>query len=155
MKKQLYLGKDKDTNEKVFVTVEIENGVLTISGVVGARSNGHADSCGQIYPIKLSTFAEGWTNESINSLNAVWGRWHLNDMKAGTKKQETAVKEYMKSHKYDYSEVCEYLKEIGLYEDNGYRYGSAWLKEELSNHVYTWFNKLPETTELPPSVWRD
>jgi hypothetical protein len=36
---------------------------------------------------------------------------------------------------WSYNEDCEYLKSLALYEDNGYRYGSAWLLCELPESV--------------------
>lgn len=75
-----------------------------------------------------------------------WKLYHLNDMHAGTPEQERAVEEYKKTHEYDYTEVCEYLKTIGLYEVdlNGkpYRYGHAWLAEEIPESVLKEMRKL-------------
>jgi len=61
----------------------------------------------------------------------LWKLYHLNDMKAGDKEQEKAVKEYTKNNSYDYEKVCEYLESKNLLVHNGYKYGSAWLKEEI------------------------
>lgn len=61
----------------------------------------------------------------------LWKLYHLNDMKAGDKEQEKAIKEYTKNNSYDYEKVCEYLESKNLLVHNGYRYGSAWLKEEI------------------------
>lgn len=62
--------------------------------------------------------------EKVLRIIELWREWHLNDLHAGTKKQT----EYLNTVEYDgYSEACEKLKEAGLYEDNGYRYGHGWL----------------------------
>jgi hypothetical protein len=61
----------------------------------------------------------------------LWKLYHLNDMKAGDKEQEKAIKEYTKNNSYDYEKVCEYLESKNLLVHNGYKYGSAWLKEEI------------------------
>jgi len=61
----------------------------------------------------------------------LWKLYHLNDMKAGDKEQEKAVKEYTKNNSYDYEKVCEYLESKNLLVHNGYRYGTEWLKEEI------------------------
>jgi len=61
----------------------------------------------------------------------LWKLYHLNDMKAGDKEQEKAVKEYTKNNPYDYTKVCKYLETKGLLLHNGYRYGTAWLMEEI------------------------
>jgi hypothetical protein len=74
-------------------------------------------------------------------LHKIWRRWHLNDMKAGTPKQEgilRVVKFYREQNnlpQLDYKEACELLKMYGLYDDNGYRYGTRWLREELPKSV--------------------
>jgi len=71
-----------------------------------------------------------------------WDEYHLNDMHAGTQKQEKAIKEYFKKKNkpYNYDEACEYLKSIKLYsvtEKNGsiihepYKYGHSWITEKL------------------------
>lgn len=78
-----------------------------------------------------------------------WKEYHLNDLKAGTREQERAVKEWKeKGNRYDYTEVCEYLKSIDMYEVdfygytltkkyNGekYRYGSDWIIELIPEDV--------------------
>lgn len=61
----------------------------------------------------------------------LWKLYHLNDMKAGDKEQEKAIEEYTKNNPYDYEKVCEYLESKNLLVHNGYKYGSAWLKEEI------------------------
>jgi hypothetical protein len=69
---------------------------------------------------------------------AIWERWHLNDMKAGTLAQEAYLRAnpvnaiYPESH---YTKACEMLAAAGLNPDNGYKYGSQWLKEELPPEV--------------------
>lgn len=60
-----------------------------------------------------------------------WQKFHLNDCKAGTPAQEKLVKEYTKTHTYDYTEVCKYLEENNLLYDGDYKYGSAWLCEPI------------------------
>lgn len=61
-----------------------------------------------------------------------WKKYHLNNMHAGTIKQEDAIKEYLNGGKrYDYAEVCKYLDGVGLLVDDGYRYGSKWLKRDI------------------------
>ena len=62
----------------------------------------------------------------------LWERWHMNGLKAGTAKQEEALKDC--PHK-NYTDACVFLRGLGLYEDRGYRYGSSWLVEELPPEV--------------------
>ena len=77
----------------------------------------------------------------------LWQRYHLNGMHAGTPEQEEAVKAYHNQHKavrHDYEGVCNYLKEIGLYEvlytgktsgrmynNEPYKYGHGWIVQDI------------------------
>ena len=89
----------------------------------------------------------------MQKIETIWKRWHLNGMKAGTPEQEVAVKKYRAEHgrRYDYTELCEYLKQIGLYEveftgktvgrmydHEPYKYGHAWIIEDLPEWVVKW-----------------
>jgi len=66
--------------------------------------------------------------EKFNVIRSLWEKYHLNDMNAGTLKQEEAlIVEFGNTHANDFMTHCEYLKSIGLYEDEGYKYGSGWL----------------------------
>lgn len=56
-----------------------------------------------------------------------WKKWHLNDMHAGTEKQELALKDFER----DYKAQRKYLESIGLLYDNGYEYGTKWLKRHI------------------------
>lgn len=59
-----------------------------------------------------------------------WKEYHLNDMQAGTKKQMEYLKENNINKGYRESENA--LKDANLYEDNGYKYGSAWLFKDFN-----------------------
>jgi len=108
MKKILYIGKLKDGGFDLFCKAEIEGGKLSISGVVGPKSNGNAEGgCGQIdmefshknplqddrritsptTPEQIE-FAKGWNKTKWFEFLDVWHRWHLNDMKAACEHQE-------------------------------------------------------------------
>lgn len=81
-------------------------------------------------------------NKLFMKIYKLWKLYHLNNMHAGTPKQEAAIEEYLKEHKYDYKEICKYLGSINLLEDNGYKYGSSWLYEPIPE------NNLKEIREL-------
>lgn len=66
-------------------------------------------------------------NPVMTEIVRLWKLYHLNDMKAGDREQEKAVKEYTKNNPYNYDKVCEYLESKNLLVHNGYKYGSAWL----------------------------
>ena len=75
----------------------------------------------------------------IKKLCSIWRRWHLNGMRAGTVVQERAL-ESMDSDAYSsfeshYDRACAHLGSALLYEDRGYRYGTAWLFEPLPEDV--------------------
>ena len=54
-------------------------------------------------------------------------------MHAGTVKQEQALNDARKVgvRLSSYDDSCKYLESIGLLEDDGYKYGSAWLYREI------------------------
>lgn len=68
-------------------------------------------------------------------IQEIWDNWHLNDMRAGTKKQEDFLRPYKKVKNLSYDEACEILSKHDLLIDNGYGYGSAWLYEKVPEHL--------------------
>lgn len=63
-----------------------------------------------------------------------WKVYHLNDMHAGTPKQERCIKEGLASGElasYDYDRIRHYLDEHGLLMDGDYEYGTMWLYEPI------------------------
>lgn len=72
-------------------------------------------------------------NPLFRKLYRLWKAYHLNDMHAGTVKQEQALDDARKSGKRlcCYEDSCKYLESVGLLDDDGYRYGSAWLYREI------------------------
>jgi hypothetical protein len=142
----------------VFIKIKFTNGKLSISGVEGPMSNGDClGSCGQI-DMTLSNdnrldwkFNNEWNDEMMTKLLEIWERWHLNDMKAGTPKQEAFIREWKKENRYDYTKACDALAKAGLlYVEHGYKYGSAWLTEEVPQNVIDWLFNLPNT-EIEPA----
>jgi hypothetical protein len=144
---------------RVFIKIEFENGRLSITGVGGPLPSGNClGSAGQII-MDLRTeghkdwkYMKGWTPAKMTKLLDIWDEWHLNDMKAGTPAQEAFIKEWKKTNKYDYTVACEALKEVGLYEDNGYKYGTGWLKVEVPQDVIDWLFNLPNSEVKPAWV---
>lgn len=83
----------------VEITIEERDGEkrFSISGDVGG-------GCGQIIDSILPA------NEHQEKLIKFWKEYHLNDMKAGTPKQEAALDKWKTDgNKYDYTNACEYL----------------------------------------------
>lgn len=90
----------------------------------------------------------GFTKDDCSRLQQIWERWHLNDMRAGTPKQEDAVRKWRKTATAEelrnfYESACKMLESIDLLIDDGYKYGSAWLKEEVPIDVLKWLFSLP------------
>lgn len=163
--------KKTDVGE-VHVTVVWDGARLSITGVEGPRSDGNAlGACGQIDTTlredkrETWTYKPGWDEAMMTRLLEVWGRWHLNDLKAGTPKQEEFIREWNETNRYDYVEACNALGEAGLLvdydylppdedgENRGYRYGTAWLTEEVPAGVIEWLFALPPSTAPMPTAW--
>ena len=87
--------------------------------------------------------------ELFDTLYDFWKRYHLNGAHAGTPEQEKAIEEWKaEGNRYEYTAVCEMLKARGLYEVNytglsvgrrydnePYKYGHAWLIQQLPGDV--------------------
>ena len=70
--------------------------------------------------------------EGVKEILEVWENHHLNDLKAGTNKQQKALenwKERPEANSYDAD--VNYLKSKKLYSDRNYKFGHAWLVEDL------------------------
>jgi len=141
MKKVLDFGKidyDNSGEKKCRVTIEVnlnqkEKGTcLSICGNIWNPRETDIYCGGQCYDTLKELFPH---NQKMKRIIEVWERYHLNDMKAGTPAQEKLVEEYTKDNGFDYTAVCEYLKQNDLYIDNGYRYGSSWLFEEIPAEI--------------------
>ena len=74
-------------------------------------------------------------NAELLDLLKLWRRWHLNDLRAGTKVQTDALSAWEGYSEADYKASCNYLESIGLLEERGYKYGHAWLFERVPNEV--------------------
>lgn len=83
-------------------------------------------------------------NELFQEIKKLWKAYHLNDMHAGTRAQESALTKakLMNKKHWNYQEQVDYLKRKGLYEveltpiekkynpryaSKPYKYGSGWL----------------------------
>lgn len=85
-------------------------------------------------------------NKQFARICEIWEQYHLNDMKAGSKKQ-TEFLDGLKATGwvYSYDSAKDKLKEAGLLMDKGYIYGSAWLycpiPTEIINEITNIINK--------------
>lgn len=100
---------------------------LSICGFIWNSKHTGYLACGQCLD-EMVRFDELYENDLFMKLFNWHEKYHLNGMHAGTIKQECAIKEQRRKGKhFTYDENCKYLESIGLLEDNGYKYGSAWL----------------------------
>lgn len=151
--KVVYIGESVDGS--IHCDIHYKDGNLSISGVIGSKGNGDCTgSCGQIdsdIKAELDTivYASNWSKVKAFEFLDIWNEYHLNGMKAGTPKQEAFIKEWKaQGNTYSYDSACEALKVANLYEDNGYKYGSSWLKVEVPSKALKFLYSLPEATKL-------
>lgn len=82
-------------------------------------------------------------NKKLKRLVDIWEEYHLNDMRAGTKRQTEAIKQAGSRH-LNYDEAVQLLMSKGLYIDNGYKYGSAWLYQPIPKEIIAEVKQLVE-----------
>lgn len=112
-------------------TVEHEQVTSALGFACSATSwpnYGRARDCDQagqcVYLVlEVEKFCDGWDCRRAERLEALWRRWHLNDMKAGC-----AHMRLPKDTSYDARKdiVC---------PETGYKYGRSWLVEPLPADV--------------------
>lgn len=162
----------------VFAHVQWDGRRLSISGVEGPLKNGDAaGGCGQIV-MSMRERPEAYTPaEGIDlpRFLEIWDRWHLNDMRAGCEHQRA---EGWAERPIDPSKPA---NAYGLHFEGqthpswnrlawvrpeehpdglltkpcptcGYRYGSAWLHEDVPEDVIAYLESLP-MHPVPPA-WR-
>ena len=121
-------------NDKYAATVDIkyQDGRLSITGSFG-RAKERRFSFGQI----IGYLPQSFPSPSVALLCHYWDLYHLNDMKCGLPIQTDCLAAGF-SGIPNYDICCEYLKKAGLYEVDGYKYGHAWKRTEVPNHVLQW-----------------
>lgn len=122
-----------------FVEIVYKNDILSLHGVIGPMISGNCrGSAGQCQDeIRKGVPKAPWTKEMVDKLCDIWDRWHLNDMRAGCEHQR-ALGWKGESYIGKPCPVC------------GYKYGTAWLKEEVPSDVIEWLESLPES-EIKPA----
>ena len=113
----------------VEVKVELsDKGVFTASATVWNSKKTDCVCAGQC----LDEIAKHIKSDKFKKIHRLWKQYHLNDMHAGTEKQETALIEAgLTSFASDYRKCCNYLESIDLLVDDGYKFGTGWLKRDI------------------------
>lgn len=127
--KKIFRFKCND-NATAKVEVELTNdNVFRASAMV--TSKGELIMGGQC----LDELKEMINDETFDTIYKMWKKHHLNDMHPGTEKQEEALTNGgYTSWANNYTECCNYLESIGLLIDNGYKFGTGWLKRDISDN---------------------
>jgi hypothetical protein len=136
--KPIYLSSD------VSVEIRLTHARLSISGTVWNKSGTDAISCGQVVDEIRDRFKD---SPNIVRLCQIWDLYHLNDMRAGSPRQMA----FLKSIDPDktpkrvtdyYTLASKALADAGLnpdqeyiHEGQPYKYGKAWLMEEIPGEV--------------------
>lgn len=81
---EVFTGSGKMKTVPGYCRISYEKGRLSISGVIGPKSNGDcygsAGQCQDEIRDGEPNKAEGWTPELVTAFCDIWDRWHLNDM---------------------------------------------------------------------------
>lgn len=153
-----YIGRRKSDKARVWVTLELRTlepsesrmstehapivGAFTELSVQGSAvgyGRREVDEGGQmtIDPDDIEP-AEGWTRKDVHNLVDIWARWHLNGMRAGCAHVPEPLWET--NERYGYRQPD--LKNTPACRVSGYRYGHAWLAEELPAEIVTEVRRL-------------
>lgn len=135
---------------EVTLTRKEQGPALSIQGMIGRN---HAGQILNSINLAEVEFSPGWDVHKLALLIQIWKRWHNNDMRAGSPAQmeHLRIVQTTTGLKLTHENVCEILQDAGLYVDDhfnwgsdtaGYRYGSAWIFEQLPESVIEWFNDL-------------
>lgn len=145
MKKTITFKSGKYTTQ---ADVELNDGAFSASAYLCKGKEEIAG--GQCFSTVLCEVPELRNNALFMEIVALWETYHLNDLHAGTMKQEGYLEQYSKWHggnllsADNYKEACEVLKSAGLFDDNGVKYGQTWVKWELPNDVVNRIKKVME-----------
>ncbi len=132
-------------NCEAAITWEFNGGKFSMCAEIWNPRHTDCYTCGQCVDTVAAYFPH---NAKVQRMVAIWRRWHLNDLTAGSPAQERWLQDnpiapeecaYPKSH---YVVACAKLAAAGLNPDPGYErdgkpyaYGSAWLKTEIPADV--------------------
>lgn len=152
----------------VFCRIRYKAGKLSITGAIGPMRNGDCrGSCGQIVGAEINEYADGWTPALVSEFYAVWNAWHLNNMRAGCEHQRAEKWEDVRINPKELPDSHANRDERGIMamrirpEEHpagllckpcavcGYKYGSAWLSEDVPADVLEFLRALPGSKLVP------
>lgn len=127
-------GYDKPGRAAVEVTLTYKDKgpCLSISAMAYGWHAKEPFMCGQCLDELESTSLK--SNDLFQELYRYWKQYHLNDMHAGTPKQEACINEALRAGelpRFEYRAACGLLDKKGLLFDGGYKYGTDWLYEPI------------------------
>ena len=112
------------------VTIEIElqerenKKILSICGNVWNIRNTDIICSGQCLD-ELQPFFKN--NKLFKEVYRLWKLYHLNNMHAGTRKQEKFLKKHgVENWTTNYEDICEFLNINNLLYDDGVKFGTVW-----------------------------
>jgi len=131
LRKQQHKAKRWDTLE------EVEGlPVLSLCGDIYEKPHDREPmACGQIidHLEGLRDYVKAEDLATFDLLADLWKSYHLNDMKAGTQKQEALLSaEGIRGNNYTYEKARATLEGFGLLNDRGYTYGTGWLYRPIN-----------------------
>jgi hypothetical protein len=154
----------------VYCKIKYSDGRLSITGVEGPTNGGNClGGCGQINLLEagIVNFAPGWDQGKLETFSQIWEQWHLNDMRASCEHQRNLgwdteridpTKETGWHVNIDNANLKGWVPEVaGGYLSKpcpvcGYKYGTAWLREDVPAVVLDWLRALPDTDQTPAWV---
>lgn len=133
-------------NKSCRVELEIEltdDGKFSVCGGVYINKWSHyLGTCEKDYIMggqcldELARYSSIKNNSKFKQVYEWWKKWRLNDIHAGTEKQEQALEDAgLTGWANEYLKCCDYLESIGLLYDNGYKFGTSWLKREIPAEI--------------------
>ena len=133
----------------LIINISLEEGNLSFDGsLYHPIRDAHGQIQNHLSLLEPLRFNEGWNKDKLDELLEVWNRWHLNDLRAGSPDQESALREIEILGDY-YPQAVAYLESLGLQPDPNYlvdgkpySYGTHWLKEEIPEEVIKYLESL-------------
>lgn len=119
--------------KRVYITMELRHNKqnLPVLSICGEVRNYMYGQC--LDSIKECRKGDKFNYNLFSKLYRLWKKYHLNDMHAGTPKQEDYLKQTEDKHNYDYKVCYDILQENNILYDNGYKYGTGWLYRNIPN----------------------